>query len=335
MSSRRWRCIASSRCGDSRARLRPPESRRSCSRARRPRCSSVRRARASPMVWSSSARSGATSSAAAEGVGARRSATKSAMVKSVSWPTPLTTGKGLATMARARASSLKAHRSSMLPPPRISRMTSTSSSALSRASAARNCRGRLQALHGGRAQPDLGQREATPQHVADVLKGGGLRRGHHANHPREGRQRPFAPGVEEAFGLQRGLQGLEPCVEVADANGSQHRGVELVLPARLVNADVAEGLHGVALLRHETLAGRGRTPHDAAQAGAGVLEREVPVAGAGARQVRNLPADGHVLQLHVAFQQQADTSGDFGDGPGAGHAIPLSCQDCAVYPAHL
>jgi hypothetical protein len=41
-------------------------------------------------------RGSAASSAAAVGVGARRSAhTKSAMVKSVSWPTPLTSGTGL------------------------------------------------------------------------------------------------------------------------------------------------------------------------------------------------------------------------------------------------
>ena len=45
------------------------------------------------------------SSAAAVGVGARRSATKSTMVKSVSWPTPLTTGMALAATSRASASS--------------------------------------------------------------------------------------------------------------------------------------------------------------------------------------------------------------------------------------
>ena len=66
----------------------------------------------------------ATSSAAAVGVGARTSATKSAIVKSVSWPTPQTTGTGLRTMARASASSLKAQRSSMEPPPRTRRITS-------------------------------------------------------------------------------------------------------------------------------------------------------------------------------------------------------------------
>src|SRR5574343_645579 len=55
---------------------------------------------------------------AAGGVGARRSAAKSAMVKSVSWPTPEMIGMVEAAMARATASSLKAQRSSMLPPPR-------------------------------------------------------------------------------------------------------------------------------------------------------------------------------------------------------------------------
>ena len=58
-------------------------------------------------------------------MGARTSATKSAMVKSVSCPTPLTTGTGLAAMVRASCSSLKAHRSSIEPPPRTSRMRST------------------------------------------------------------------------------------------------------------------------------------------------------------------------------------------------------------------
>src|SRR5712691_2358440 len=73
---------------------------------------------------SNPARSGLTSSAAAVGVGARRSATKSAIVKSVSWPIPVTTGIGHARIARATISSLKAHKSSMLPPPRTTNMTS-------------------------------------------------------------------------------------------------------------------------------------------------------------------------------------------------------------------
>ena len=47
------------------------------------------------------------------------------MVVSVSWPTALMTGTGHAAMARATASSLKAHRSSALPPPRPTITTST------------------------------------------------------------------------------------------------------------------------------------------------------------------------------------------------------------------
>src|SRR5438309_7175226 len=70
------------------------------------------------MCLSNWARVWTTSSAAAEGVEARTSATKSAMVKSVSWPTPEITGISEAKMARATISSLKAHKSSIEPPPR-------------------------------------------------------------------------------------------------------------------------------------------------------------------------------------------------------------------------
>ena len=65
-----------------------------------------------------SPRSGTASSAAPEGVGARTSATRSAMLKSTSCPTALITGSSEARMARASASSLNAQRSSNDPPPR-------------------------------------------------------------------------------------------------------------------------------------------------------------------------------------------------------------------------
>ena len=86
--------------------------------------------------WRSAAPSGATSAAAPVGVGARTSATKSAIVKSVSWPTPETTGSRDSTIARATASSLNAHRSSIEPPPRQTISTSTSARALAEAIAA-------------------------------------------------------------------------------------------------------------------------------------------------------------------------------------------------------
>ena len=57
-------------------------------------------------------------SAAFDGVDALKSAVKSAIVKSVSWPTAEITGISDANIALATFSSLKAHKSSILPPPR-------------------------------------------------------------------------------------------------------------------------------------------------------------------------------------------------------------------------
>jgi len=67
---------------------------------------------------SSSTAAGTINSAAALGVGARKSATKSAMVKSISCPTAETIGTSAAAIARATISSLNSHKSSILPPPR-------------------------------------------------------------------------------------------------------------------------------------------------------------------------------------------------------------------------
>ena len=62
-----------------------------------------------------SARCGTTNSPASLGVKARRSATRSEMLTSISCPTALITGIRQAKMALATTSSLKAHRSSRLP----------------------------------------------------------------------------------------------------------------------------------------------------------------------------------------------------------------------------
>ena len=65
-----------------------------------------------------SARTGTAISAAAVGVGARRSAAKSISVTSVSWPTAEMSGIMLSAAARTTISSLNDHRSSSEPPPR-------------------------------------------------------------------------------------------------------------------------------------------------------------------------------------------------------------------------
>jgi hypothetical protein len=84
------------------------------------------RPRNSATVRNNSSCKGTTNSAAADGVGARTSATKSAIVKSVSWPQAETTGMEDWAMALAKASSLNADSSSKEPPPRPIIKTSTS-----------------------------------------------------------------------------------------------------------------------------------------------------------------------------------------------------------------
>src|SRR5437588_144866 len=91
------------------------------------------------MCLSNSRRVCTTSSAAAEGVEARTSETKSAMVKSVSWPMPEITGMCESKMARATISSLKTHKSSSEPPPRTSINTSPNFLALKNFSALTIC----------------------------------------------------------------------------------------------------------------------------------------------------------------------------------------------------
>ena len=69
--------------------------------------------------------SATASSAAADGVGALISATKSAIVKSVSCPTADIIGVAASNIALATHSSLNAHRSSIEPPPRPAIITSS------------------------------------------------------------------------------------------------------------------------------------------------------------------------------------------------------------------
>jgi hypothetical protein len=77
---------------------------------------SRRDAKASVAITSSSI--GTARSAAAEGVGARTSATRSQIVMSTSCPTADIVGIGHRATARASRSSLNAQRSSRPPPPR-------------------------------------------------------------------------------------------------------------------------------------------------------------------------------------------------------------------------
>ena len=194
---RRRRCAASRSAGESivsvRGRGRPEPAARSSSASAGPGRAGASRGRAcgagSPVRRHDLA--------AAEGVGARRSATRSAMLTSTSWPTPETTGTGLRAMARATGSVLNGleileraaapHQEDRRRRPRARRRAVQRRGDLALGA---------HALHPGRREQQRessGQRRpVTWMHVAHGRAGG---RGDDADAPRRRRQGPLvAPG---------------------------------------------------------------------------------------------------------------------------------------------
>ena len=92
-------------------------------------------------------------------------------------------------------------------------------------------------------------------------------RGDDADGAREGRQRPLARGIEEPFGLELALELLEGELERAEPLGLHQLDDELVLAARGVDVEAAEGQHLQAVLELE--AARGGRGRGRARSGAG------------------------------------------------------------------
>ena len=190
----------------------PPLRRDALPRARSAICCSRCAKRLSHSRWS-----GTASSAACDGVGARKSATKSAIVKSISWPTPTMIGSFRAAIARATTSSLNDQRSSSEPPPRVRISTSQSARRSASASVRAISSAEPGALHGCRVDQHGRQREAAAQRDQHVAQRGARRRGDDADAPRQLRYRALARGVEQAFGREPPLQLLEPAAQHAFA----------------------------------------------------------------------------------------------------------------------
>ena len=143
-----------------------------CSRSTQP--ASARRARSrSPAIRAvSSARSGTSRRPASVGVEQRRSATWSTSGVSGSCPIAETTGVRHAATARHSVSSENGSRSSTLPPPRASTITSTSGSRSSTRSASTICGDRQRALHGDVLDPEPHRGPAGGRVRHDVVLGG-------------------------------------------------------------------------------------------------------------------------------------------------------------------
>jgi hypothetical protein len=224
------------------------------------------------------------------------------MVKSVSWPIPVITGIGDARMARASCSSLKLHRSSMPPPPRAMISTSHSLRRPARSTAATSAA----ALHAGRIDDDRDRRIAPPQRAQDVSQRGRAQRGDHADLPRVLGQRALVGGVEQPFGLQFVAQSQKRLEQRAAACLPHGLDVQLELATRLVERDRGAHVRLLTVARHPLQILITMAEHHATHLCFGVLEYEVPMAGAGKRDVRNF--SGYPQQPIAVLEQILDAA---------------------------
>ena len=268
----------------------------------------------------SSAFSRTTSSAAAEGVGARRSATKSAIVTSVSWPTAEITGIFDAAIARATASSLNAQRSSSDPPPRATTITSRSPRrfsvpsawAISPAAVSPWTRtGHTRTWRPAKRRVTTRRKSRTAAPVGDVTSP--TRRGQRG-------QRPLPPGVEEPLGGEPGLQLLEGELERAQAFRLQHLAHELVLAPDGVDVEPAEREDVEPVGRLEAHPPHPAPEEDGPHLGLLVLQREVDVPRGVDPQVRDLALDPEPAE--AALERVLDRARELRDredpAPGVG-----------------
>ena len=150
-----------------------------------------------------------------------QSATKSAIVTSVSWPTAEITGTGDRAIARATISSLNAQRSSIDPPPRPTMTTSTPGTrAIAAAPRAISSAAPSPCTRAGRMTRCAFAIPAA-QHLDDVANRRAVERRHDADLARQRRQRTLARRVEQPFGLQPLLQLIERELQRAEARAAR------------------------------------------------------------------------------------------------------------------
>ena len=164
-----------------------------------------------------------TSSAAFEGVAARTSATKSAIVKSTSWPTAAMTGH--------RTGRDGAGQRFVIERPEILGRSAAASDddhvelrhARDGPQRAHQIERRAVALHAGGPDDDACGRMPRGQHAQDVAERGAVERRHHADAAGQHGQRPLARRVEQALRLQAPFQLLEGGLQCRRARAARAR----------------------------------------------------------------------------------------------------------------
>ena len=155
-------------------------------------------------------------------------------------------------MARQTISSLKAQRSSRLPPPRVTtRQSIVARSRLTCVDGRRDLLGGPFALHADGHDQHVGPPPATPQHLEEIADRRARGTGHHGDLPREPRQRPFPGRVEKALPGQLLAKLPQGQLQGADPLGLDLLDDQLVLPLRRVDAQVAPADHLQAVVQLE------------------------------------------------------------------------------------
>jgi membrane protein CcdC involved in cytochrome C biogenesis len=172
------------------------------------------------------------------------------------------------------------------------------------------------ALHGRGIDEEMQVGVAAADYFDDIVEDGAGGGGDDTDGLREGRERAFAGGVEEAFGEEAGLELLEGELVCACAARLQRVGDELELAARLVDGDTAAGEDGEAILRAEAEEQRLAAEEDDGKLRVAILEREVEMAGGRGAAVGDLAGDPDVGEF--ALDVAADSGDEIADGPGRG-----------------
>ncbi len=129
--------------------------------------------------------------------------------------------------------------------------------------------------------------------------------------PGQGGERAFVIGVEQALGLEFLFQRFERRGQRSGTGGLHVLDNQLVVAAGLIEAQFRPHLNLLSGLGAEAQACIGAAEHGAADLGAIVLEREIPVAGRGARQVGQFPL--HPQRGIVPLQQALDRAVELAD----------------------
>src|SRR4029453_909128 len=179
------------------------------------------------------------------------------------------------------------------------------------------------ALHLARRDHDGELAEAAPDDAEHVLDRRAARRGDDADLPGKSRQLALARLIEEALGLQPGLELLEGELERAESLRLEQLHDQVILAPLRVDLDAAEGQDVQAVGGLEQTPPPPAPEERATQLRVGVLQREVRVARAVEAKVGNLALDPHrreALLDHLA--QPRRQLGDRQHRAVGAHAVP-------------